>query len=130
MIKEIKNVLREFSVSNKQLSLFGYVSAVVIGLVYIAHGGVGWMAVAVLFAVLGLFKPQSLLPVVKALIAATYPIGWVVSRVLLTIFYVCILTPIGIMYRMFEGSKWSVDPTVKTYWEDVEENLHHDKMSL
>jgi hypothetical protein len=59
---------------------------------------IGW-AIAIIISIIGLVFPPLIRPIFVGLILLTYPIGWVVSHVLLgTIFY-GIVTPIGLLLR-------------------------------
>ena len=59
---------------------------------------IGW-AIAGIISIAGLVFPPLIRPIFVGLILLTYPIGWVVSHVLLgTIFY-GIVTPIGLLLR-------------------------------
>ena len=51
-------------------------------------------------------------------VTATYPIGWVVSHILLGIVYYLVVTPIGCLVR-WTGRvtvRAPIDPDAKTYW--------------
>jgi len=63
-------------------------------------GGVeiAWMVCGV-WAVAGFLFPPVIRPVFVGLILATFPIGWVVSHVLLGAIFYGIVTPIGIILR-------------------------------
>jgi hypothetical protein len=60
--------------------------------------------------------------------AVTYPIGWVMSHVLLGVIYFGVMTPVGLIMRAAGRDRLQrkLDPTAKTYWverppaEDVE----------
>ena len=59
---------------------------------------IGW-AIAGIISIAGLVFPPLIRPIFVGLILLTYPIGWVVSHILLgTIFY-GIVTPIGLLLR-------------------------------
>jgi len=59
---------------------------------------IGW-AIAGIISIAGLVFPPLIRPIFVGLILLTYPIGWVLSHVLLgTIFY-GIVTPIGLLLR-------------------------------
>ncbi len=47
-----------------------------------------------------------------------YPIGWVVSHLLLAIVYYLVLTPIGLVMRLFGGDPMhrGFDRSAKSYW--------------
>jgi len=60
---------------------------------------VGW-AVAGLLSVAGIAYPPLIRPVFVGLILATFPIGWVVSHLLLGAIFYGLVTPIGLILRM------------------------------
>ena len=59
----------------------------------------GWI-VASAISIAGLIFPPIIRPVFVGLILLTYPIGWVVSHVLLGLIFYGIVTPIGIILRL------------------------------
>jgi hypothetical protein len=68
--------------------------------------------------VLGIAWPALARPVYKVLLAVSLPIGWVMSHVLLlTVFYL-VVTPIGLIMRLFgyDPLKRRFDPSAKTYF--------------
>jgi hypothetical protein len=60
---------------------------------------VGW-AIAGVISIAGLVCPPLIRPIFVGLILLTYPIGWVVSHVLLGLIFYGIVTPIGIILRL------------------------------
>jgi len=59
---------------------------------------IGW-ALAGVLSLLGLFFPPLIRPIFVGLILLTYPIGWVVSHVLLGLIFYGVVTPIGLFLR-------------------------------
>jgi hypothetical protein len=59
---------------------------------------VGW-AIAGILSIAGLVFPPLIRPIFVGLILLTYPIGWVVSHVLLGAIFYGIVTPIGLLLR-------------------------------
>lgn len=53
---------------------------------------------------------------------AVFPIGWVVSHVVLAVTYYLVLTPIGLIMRLIgrDPMERTLDPEAKTYWIDHE----------
>src|SRR5579862_6651032 len=49
----------------------------------------------------GILSPALIRPLYIALMRLTFPIGWVVSHIVLTISYFGILAPIGLLLRIF-----------------------------
>jgi len=60
---------------------------------------IGW-ATAGIISIAGLVFPPLIRPIFVGLILLTYPIGWVVSHVLLGLIFYGIVTPIGIILRV------------------------------
>ena len=58
----------------------------------------GWVAAGIL-SLAGLIFPPLIRPVFVGLILLTYPVGWVVSHVLLGIIFYGVVTPIGLILR-------------------------------
>jgi hypothetical protein len=52
------------------------------------------------------------------LILVTFPIGWVISMILMTAFYFLLLTPLGLFFRLLGRDPLSrrFDPDAKSYW--------------
>jgi nitrate/nitrite transporter NarK len=84
---------------------------------------IGLFAAAGALGVLGLIRPTLMRPVWVVLILVTYPIGWVVSHLLLAaIFYLC-LTPTGWIMRLFryDPMQRKFDRQATTYWQPHKE---------
>jgi hypothetical protein len=60
---------------------------------------IGW-GICGLIAVAGFFYPPAMRPVFVGLILLTYPIGWVVSHLLLAAIFYLLFLPIGLVLRM------------------------------
>jgi hypothetical protein len=67
----------------------------------------------------GLFFPRGLRLVYVALSYATYPIGFVVSHVVLAIIYYLVFTPIGLLMRLLRHDPLSrrFDAKAPSYWK-------------
>ena len=75
-------------------------------------------SIAVVVPVIGLFRPPFIRLVFVGLSYATFPIGVVVSQVLLALVFYGLLTPIRLIARIFgyDPLHRRLDPKVKTYW--------------
>lgn len=93
--------------SDRLLRQFAAISAVVaLGLAT----GRGWRgdvagagafaAVALLVAVIGSLRPQGLKVVFVGLSVLTFPIGWVVSQVMLLVLFGIVVTPLAVVFRL------------------------------
>ncbi len=79
-----------------------------------------WAIVAV-YGALSLAVPPLAYPVYAVLTVATFPIGWVVSRVLLAILFYVVMTPIALVQRLFGRDVLRIRRSdAESYWEKVE----------
>jgi len=77
----------------------------------------GLWIVAGMLAVAGLISPPIIRPVYGVVLRLTYPIGFVVSYVLLFSVYFFIFTPIGALVRIFhDPMSRKLDRAAASYW--------------
>jgi len=76
-----------------------------------------WSAGGVL-AVLGLAVPAAIKPVFVGLLYVTFPIGWLVSHLLLALTFYLVITPIGLLMRLLGRDPMTrrLDRQAKSYW--------------
>jgi carbamoyltransferase len=76
-----------------------------------------WIAAA-LVAMIGLAAPKVIKPFFVGSLYATFPIGWVVSHLLLLVAFYLILTPIGLLMRLFGYDPMARKPdrATNSYW--------------
>ena len=117
--------------SKSEQRKFGLVMAAaiaVLGLVrYAFHGfqqfPLWFFIVAALFAGFGLLCPRALKPVLIVWLKFALVLNWIVTHVLLTIVYFCVIIPMGIAMRLFSEDplKRNWLPAGESYWEAPEE---------
>jgi hypothetical protein len=75
-----------------------------------------FLAVAV--GALGLFKPYAVRSVFVGWMVLAFPIGWLVSRVLLASLYYGLFTPLAVVFRALgrDPLRRRAQPAVATYW--------------
>ena len=68
---------------------------------------------------LALLAPRALLPLFVVLTLVTFPIGFVVSHIILALLYFGFLTPIGLLLRVFgtDPMQRTQQPGRDSYWE-------------
>lgn len=80
--------------------------------------------------VLGLAVPAVLKPLQKAWMALAIVLGWIMTRVILSILFFVMVTPIGLVSRLFGKDFLSLrfDEETKTYWvpKETEKTGHRD----
>jgi hypothetical protein len=66
----------------------------------------------------GLVRPSFIRPVYTSWMWASLPVGWTVSHLMLAAVFFLVLTPIGLVARMFgyDPMKSTFDRSAKTYW--------------
>lgn len=66
----------------------------------------------------GLWKPQSIRPIYVGWMIVVFPVGWLVSRLLLAGVFYLLLTPIGLLFRLCGRDPLTIRfPTNETtYW--------------
>lgn len=78
-----------------------------------------FFAASAVFFLLGLAVPIALRPVQKVWMKFSMALGWVMTRVILTILFFAVFTPIGFVSRLF-GKRFlclATGESCDTYWE-------------
>jgi len=75
-------------------------------------------SVGVVLILLGLAIPQFLRQVHYVWMAAAIVMGYIMTRVLLTVVFYLLLTPLGLLMRLFgsDPMRRKIDRTASTYW--------------
>jgi hypothetical protein len=113
--------------SKKELRTFGLCAlafaALVAWLVFRRTGsvtvGASIASVGVALALLGLAIPRALRPVWVVLMVVNYPIGWVITHVVMAMIFYLVVTPVGIIMRLTgrDPMERAFDRSAKTYWK-------------
>lgn len=78
---------------------------------------IGTMAVAI--GVPGLIFPRMLKPVFVGWMILVFPIGWLVSRIILMVLYFGVFAPVGCVLRMMGHDPLRLKkPDAESYWEE------------
>src|SRR5436305_1731572 len=74
---------------------------------------------ALAVGLLGLIKPRAIRPVFLGCLIVTFPIGWVVSRLLLGVLFYGIFTPVALVFRVIgrDALQRRYRPDQSSYWE-------------
>lgn len=77
-------------------------------------------AISSLVAIVGLIAPRLVFPLYLVWMTAAFPIGWVMSHVLMAAVYYLVLTPIGLALRLAGKDllEKKIDRGAKTYWKE------------
>ncbi len=120
IIEEIKNIKS----GKKELRQFGITFSIVLGLLgglFFFRGKDYYSYFFVFsgaFLFLGLLVPTLLKPIQKAWMSLAVFVGWLVTRVILTVLFYLVVTPIGILARIF-GKRFldtRFNRNVDSYW--------------
>jgi len=82
-------------------------------------------AVTLPISVVGVLKPAAVKPLLVAWMLAAFPIGWVVSHMMLAVIFYGCMTPIGLFMRLIGRDSLSrkIDRAAETYWVAREPTL-------
>jgi hypothetical protein len=110
--------LRQFA------ALFLIVFAIVAGLrVWRGDTGAATIAIAAIGAlvgVVGLIRPDSIRIVYTGWMIAAFPIGWTISRIIVTALFYLVFTPFAITFRLFGRDGLRLRRHVRTtYWVET-----------
>ncbi len=103
------------------------------GIVLYASGSLPWALgiwiAAACVTLLGLALPWVTRLVFLGWMYAAYPIGWVISHLLLGVIFYGIVTPTGVLARLARGDSLHrrPDPTAATYWVKRETEREADR---
>ena len=120
----IRKELEQLSTGTRDLRKFGLlvggVFALIGGWLLFRHKG-AWpylLAPGGLLMMLGLLAPRSLKHPYRLWMGMAFFLGSIVSTAILTLFYFLIVTPIGLLARMFGKDFLSLklDPACASYW--------------
>ena len=115
------------SPSDKQLRDFGFISLImlfVIGLVLLGLGkipAIGFMVFCLVGVVLYLLSRISVAlikPVYLGMILLTFPIGWLISHLMMALFYYGIITSVALFFKLLNRDPLcrKYEPNADTYW--------------
>jgi len=101
------------------LVFFGFVGSIVLSKTDSMPVASAIWAVAVVVPVIGRIVPAAMRVVFLGMSYAAFPIGFVLSHVILAIVYYLIMTPTGLLMRLFGYDPMTrrFDPDAKTYWQ-------------
>ena len=113
--------------SRRTLQHFAMLSLLVLGamggarLIHTRSSAAGWslVALALVLAALGACCPRALKPIFVGWLTITFPIGWLVSHLILALLYFGAITPLSILFR-FRGrdALRLKQPTAESYWTE------------
>ncbi len=122
--------IRQIKESKKDLRKFGLTVGPVllaIGLYLFLRGrssGAYWAATGILLIFLSIVAPVVLKPLNKGWMILAILLGWVMTRFILVILFYLVLTPTGLIARMFRKDFLDrrFDRTRNSYWQKREKN--------
>lgn len=114
----------DLSPSSKTLQQFGYIALFFFGgfgiysYAYGQNWGAFFICLGLLCGLMSLIAPSTLKPIYVGLMIATFPIGFVVSHIILAVLYYGILTPTGLIMRGlgYDPMKRQLEPEAASYW--------------
>ncbi len=82
--------------------------------------GLTWAALALTLGPLGLWQPGVLRPVYRTWMLLAFPLGWVVSHLLLGLLFFGLFTPVALLFRLLgrDALERRLSPDQETYWKE------------
>jgi hypothetical protein len=127
MIEEIKNIRSEKSDLRKFGITFGLILLIIAGFLFWKENESFQiiLTIGVVLCVLGITLTVVLKPIYLMWMIFATVLGWIMTRVILSVLFYAILTPIGLILRLFGKQflelKWN--KTDITYWNYRPKNL-------
>lgn len=117
--EELKNIKS----GKKEIRQFGITMAIVLGLLgglflWKQKSYIYFFVIAGIFLLFGLILPKLLKPIHKAWMALAVVLGWIMTRVILSILFFLIVTPVGLLAKLF-GKKFletKFEKNISSYW--------------
>ncbi|MCB0750922.1 MAG: hypothetical protein KDC52_05570, partial [Ignavibacteriae bacterium] len=138
LISDIKYEVGKLDFEQKNLRKFG----ITIGLIFAAFGfwfyfDYKYLILSIIFLIIGLFLsisgifiPQKLHNIYKIWMLGALILGWFVSRIILSILFIVIITPIGVISKILgkDFLKLKENKSNKTYWLVKDQNkINYEK---
>lgn len=132
MIKIIWDEILSVDTSRKSLRSFGLVvGGVLLAIAAVVFWRSGWAAgtavyvlgsIGGILVLLGAVLPTVLKPAYMVWMGLAVVLGYIMTRVILTIVFYLVVTPIGILMRVFgrDPLDRKLEPNAPTYWRDKE----------
>jgi membrane protein implicated in regulation of membrane protease activity len=115
----------DFHPSARTLRQFAWIWLAVVGALGTIrefHGkrfGLTFIGAAIIVGVIGTIRPRLIQPLYAGMIATTFPIGWIVSRLLLGIIYFGVFTPVSILFKLAgRDALRRRRQEAQSYWQD------------
>jgi len=114
--------LRQFSIL--EIVFFAIVCAWLYYRTTYPQVAVAVLAVAGVVGILGLVWPAFVRPIYIAWMTVAFPIGWLVSHLLLAVIFYLVISPIGLIMRLcgYDAMQRKFDRQAKTYWKRRDRN--------
>ena len=126
LIRDVREGVASLQQSPRDLKQFGLTMAIVLAilatLIYIfgdhAERSLWLSILSLLFLLFAFLFPRSLKPLHTVWMGLAFFLGWFMSRILLTVLYFFILTPIGLLLRLFGKDllDLKLDKHKESYW--------------
>ena len=126
LIKDVRDGVAGLQQSPRDLKKFAFTMAIVLAIlatlifIFGSHPERAlWLSIfSLLFLLFALLLPMALKPLHTFWMGLAFFLGWFVSRILLTILFFVIVTPIGLMLRLFGKDllNLKIEKDKNSYW--------------
>ena len=139
-ISDVRDEINHLQFLRKELKKFGLLVGSVFALLGVLGIYRGWKiegtGILLFFGIgllaVGVFRPEWLKQVYKVWMAVAFAIGWLVSRMILFFLFYFVLTPVGLLARLFEKKFLDADFRKKkaSYWipKSADKKINYEKL--
>ncbi len=123
-------MLQSSQTTRKELRQFGLLFGVIftgIGLYQLYNdtaetARLVWWILGALFVIAGYAAPTALKPIHTVWMKFAFVLGWVNTRIIITLIFFLVVTPIGLIMRILKSDLLAekINKNTETYWDDIE----------
>lgn len=126
MIRELVKTLQALRPTAGELRWFGGILALVVTLLTWRSGlPTAFFVAPAALLTLAFATPRLLWPIYFTMMALALPIGWLVSRILLTILFCVLVVPTRLLLSLTGSDPLKLRRSrAPSYWEPIEQNTH------
>jgi len=126
MLREIKKIKSKKSDLQKFGVTIGIILIVIAGFLYWKENELFkiFFNISIVFCIIGVAIPSVLKPIYKIWMSIAIILGWFMSRVILSMIFYLLFTPLGLLGRIF-GNKFldiNWNKSTSTYWNNQSKN--------
>ncbi len=139
-INDIKEEIKQLDVSDRKLKQFAYLVGIILLAIslwfYFRHENRDWIYITSIISIIlilsGIFGAKILIGLYKIWMGIAVILGWFISRILISLIFYMVLTPISLLGRLLRKKWMDIDYSKKSdsYWivKNEKKSIDYEKM--